>query len=113
MAGRLTTHVLDIAGGCPAVGMRVGLFRGSDLIASGATNADGRLDRPLVEGTAFAAGAYRLEFGVGDYFAGCGHIDARRFLDVVVVQFVVDDPSRGYHVPLLVSPWAYSTYRGS
>jgi 5-hydroxyisourate hydrolase len=71
------------------------------------------MDSPVVEGPSFVAGTYRLEFSVGAYFESRGHADARRFLDVVPIVFVVDDASRSYHVPLLVSPWAYSTYRGS
>ena len=114
--GKLTTHVLDTARGRPAAGMRIDLMRGADSedrIRSVATNADGRTDSPLVEGSDLAAGAYRLVFHVGDYFRARGDPDAGRFLEDVPVVFVVDDPGGGYHVPLLVSPWAYSTYRGS
>jgi 5-hydroxyisourate hydrolase len=113
MAGQLTTHVLDIACGRPAEGMKIRLYHASRLVAETITNADGRMDAPLVQCGQLAAGDYRIEFDVGGYFASCGNVDARRFLDVVPVVFVVDDPSRSYHVPLLVSPWAYSTYRGS
>jgi 5-hydroxyisourate hydrolase len=113
MMGKLTTHVLDTANGCPAGGMRVALYQGTKLIREGRTNSDGRMDGPLAEGTNLAAGTYRIEFGVGDYFVARGHPDGGRFLDVVPVVFVVDDASRAYHVPLLVSPWSYSTYRGS
>jgi 5-hydroxyisourate hydrolase len=113
MPGKLTTHVLDTASGCPAAGMRVALYQGTKLIREGLTNGDGRMDGPLAEGASLVAGTYRIEFSVGDYFEARGHADARRFLDVVPVVFVVDEASRGYHVPLLVSPWAYSTYRGS
>ena len=117
-AGKLTTHVLDTAHGCPAAGMRVSLFfvdpHGDEaLLRTVILNADGRADGALVEGSRFSAGKYRLEFGVGDYFAARKHADARRFLDVVPIVFTVDDATRGYHVPLLVSPWSYSTYRGS
>ena len=111
--GKLSTHVLDTAHGRPAAGVSVALFRDGALVGSVTTNADGRTDAPLAVGDAFTPGIYRLEFAVGDYFASLGHADAKRFLDVVPVVFVVDDASRGYHVPLLVSPWAYSTYRGS
>lgn len=116
--GRLSTHVLDTAHGRPAAGVRVELFRVGSPGAAGPlvetiTNADGRTPAPLLAGEDLLAGTYRLVFHVGDYFAGCGHSDARRFLDVVPVVFVIDDPAAGYHVPLLVSPWAYSTYRGS
>jgi 5-hydroxyisourate hydrolase len=122
MAGKLSTHVLDTAHGCPAAGLRVTLYflepqaaagQGEARLRSLVTNADGRTDGPLLEGGRFMAGRYRLEFAVGDYFAARGHADARRFLDVVPIAFTVEDASVGYHVPLLVSPWAYSTYRGS
>jgi 5-hydroxyisourate hydrolase len=113
MAGKLTTHVLDTTHGTPAAGMAIALYLGKVLIAKTTTNADGRCDAPLVQGEHFLPGTYRLEFAVGDYFASRQHPDARRFLDEVPVIFVVDDTSRNYHVPLLVSPWAYSTYRGS
>ncbi len=124
-SGRLSTHVLDTAHGCAAAGVRVTVYfidphggggtggAGEVPLRSVVTNADGRTDGPLLEGERFHAGRYRLEFAAGDYFAARGHPDARRFLDVVLVAFMVDDASAGYHVPLLVSPWAYSTYRGS
>jgi hydroxyisourate hydrolase len=82
-------------------------------IVESVTNEDGRTNAPLLVGDDVQSGTYRLAFHVGDYFAGQGHHDARRFLDVVPIVFVIDDPKGGYHVPLLVSPWAYSTYRGS
>ena len=124
MPGKLSTHVLDTAHGCPAAGVRVTVYfidphagvgggPGEVRLRSVVTNADGRTDGPLLDGDRFHAGRYRLEFAVGDYFAARGHPDARRFLDAVPVAFTVDDASAGYHVPLLVSPWAYSTYRGS
>jgi 5-hydroxyisourate hydrolase len=122
MHGKLTTHVLDTAHGCPAAGVRVtvyfldpqsGAVQGEACLRTVLTNADGRTEGPLLEGNRFTAGRYRIEFGVGDYFARRGHPDARRFLEVVPVIFTVDDASMAYHVPLLVSPWAYSTYRGS
>ena len=113
MKGALSTHVLDTAHGKPAAGVRVRLFRGDALLAEATTNADGRTDAPLLIGDAFTPGTYRIEFGVGDYFASIGDADARQFLDVVPIAFVVVEPSRGYHVPLLCSPWSYSTYRGS
>lgn len=113
MPGKLTTHVLDTAHGCPAAGMAIALYRDGQPLHQVITNADGRLDAPLLDGSALRPGEYRLEFSVGDYFASRGHADARRFLDIVPVDFIVDDASRAYHVPLLVSPWAYSTYRGS
>src|SRR4051794_3604495 len=117
MPGRLTTHVLDTAHGTPAAGMRVQLHRlEADTkipLAETFTNADGRLPAPLLADDGMAAGTYRLLFHVGDYFAARGNGDARKFLDVVPILFVIDDPAGAYHVPLLVSPWAYSTYRGS
>jgi 5-hydroxyisourate hydrolase len=113
MSGQVTTHVIDIAAGRPAAGMKVTLFLDGRSLAEAITNADGRLDWPLIPSGKLSAVEYRIEFAVGDYFASRGHVDARRFLNVVPVVFVVDDPSRSYHVPLLVSPWSYSTYRGS
>ena len=117
-AGKLSTHVLDTARGRPAAGMRVEVFRvgspgGAAPLVETTTNEDGRTSAPLLVGEDLKAGTYRLAFHVGDYFCGQGHPDGRRFLDVVPIVFVVDDPNAGYHVPLLVSPWAYSTYRGS
>ena len=115
--GRLSTHVLDTSRGMPADGMRIELLRGTGSSArqvlSVTTNRDGRTDGPLLQGDELAAGAYQILFHVGEYFRAAGHPDAGRFLDVVPVSFVVDDPRGSYHVPLLVSPWSYSTYRGS
>ncbi|HEX8322588.1 MAG TPA: hydroxyisourate hydrolase [Tepidisphaeraceae bacterium] len=113
--GRLTTHVLDTAHGQPAADLRIDLFRGRDTVAAATvrTNADGRCDKPLLEGDALTPGTYRLEFHVGDYFHVLGFAGAGQFLDVVPVVFVVSDADANYHVPLLCSPWAYSTYRGS
>ena len=118
MAGKLTTHVLDTAHGRPAAGMAVELYRvgapgGAGPLVEAVTDQDGRTPAPLLAGETIPAGTYRLVFHVGAYFAARGHPDAKRFLDVVPIVFVVDDPGRSYHVPLLVSPWAYSTYRGS
>lgn len=116
--GRLTTHVLDTVKGGPAVGMRIDLHR-LDVagpprhVTSLVTNADGRGDEPLLAGDAIAAGTYRLTFHVGEYFAAMGSPDACRFLREVPVVFGIDDPVANYHVPLLASPWSYSTYRGS
>lgn len=111
--GKLTTHVLDVSLGLPAAGMKVSVYRDGKLLRSAVTNRDGRLDAPLLSAEQFAPGSYRLEFGVGDYFAARGEPGARRFLDVVPVAFSVEDSARDYHVPLLVSPWSYTTYRGS
>ena len=115
---RLSTHVLDTVKGGPAAGMRIDLHRidAEGLprhVASVTTNADGRTDAPLLAGDAIPAGTYRLTFHVGDYFAAAGSPDACRFLREVPVVFGIDDPAANYHVPLLVSPWSYSTYRGS
>ncbi len=115
--GRLTTHVLDTSRGVPASGMRITVSRGSGpevrLIAELSTNQDGRTDAPVLEGADLTAGAYTLLFHVGEYFKKEGDPAAGRFLDKVPVAFVIDDPAGRYHVPLLVSPWSYSTYRGS
>jgi 5-hydroxyisourate hydrolase len=114
--GRLTTHVLDTARGVPARGMKIELARGeepSKAVVSVVTNVDGRTDAPLLEGGSLTAGTYRLVFHVAEYFHSQGNPDAGRFLQNVPVVFVIDDPAGKYHVPLLVSPWAYSTYRGS
>jgi 5-hydroxyisourate hydrolase len=113
--GRLTTHVLDTARGRPAAGVAIELWRLAGdqrtLVASMRTNADGRTGSPLLAGDALTAGVYELVFAVGAYFADAG--GAPPFLDRVPVRFGVADPAAHYHVPLLVSPWAYSTYRGS
>jgi 5-hydroxyisourate hydrolase len=111
VSGRLTTHVLDTARGRPAAGVGIELARfgesGREVIRMVTTNADGRTDAPLMEAGELQAGAYELVFSVGDYFG------ERTFLDRVPVRFTIADPEEHYHVPLLVSPWAYSTYRGS
>jgi 5-hydroxyisourate hydrolase len=105
----LTTHVLDTMRGQPAAGMTIELWSldRSERLKSVKTNSDGRTDAPLLAGEEMAAGNYELIFFVGDYFG------ERRFLDRVPVRFIISDPAAKYHVPLLVSPWAYSTYRGS
>jgi len=114
--GRLTTHVLDTANGHPASGMGIDLYRVDGeravLEKSVVTNGDGRCDRPLLEGDLLRSGAYRLGFHVGEYFSGLNGTVVD-FLDVVAVDFRVADPGAHYHVPLLVSPYGYSTYRGS
>jgi len=116
--GRLTTHVLDTGHGKPAIGMRVALFRRDGehhvLVRETRTNADGRCDSALLEGHALTAGRWRLAFGVGAYFAEQGALlPDPPFLDEVVLDFGIADANAHYHVPLLVSPWSYSTYRGS
>ena len=111
--GRLTTHVLDTAAGKPAAGVRVVLRRDGALVAEGRTNADGRLDKPLLDGAAFKPGSYEMSFHVGDYFRARGTTLADpAFLDVIPLRFAMADDAH-YHVPLLVSPYGYSTYRGS
>jgi 5-hydroxyisourate hydrolase len=106
---QLTTHVLDTMRGIPAPGMKIEFWSldQSKLIKTVETNADGRTDAPLLAADEMRTGNYELIFFVGDYF-GEG-----RFLDRVPVRFVISDATAKYHVPLLVSPWAYSTYRGS
>jgi 5-hydroxyisourate hydrolase len=121
--GKLTTHVLNVAAGIPAVGMRIELRTGSaapgrpfdmPLIGAAQTNADGRCSAPLLQGTALAIGRYSLTFHVAAYFRALGHeLPEPPFLDEVVIAFGIADPGHNYHVPLIVSPWSYSTYRGS
>jgi 5-hydroxyisourate hydrolase len=114
--GYLTTHVLDTAQGRPASDLRIELYRlegGTRLkLADVVTNADGRCDGPLLEGANFTAGVYELLFHAGDYL-GEDQQSAGRFLDRIPLQFIVDSPDEHYHVPLLLSPYSYSTYRGS
>ena len=111
--GRLTTHVLDTSAGRPGDGVRVVLRRDDEVLADTKTNADGRTDQALLEGTAFRAGSYELTFHVGDYFRTKGiPLADPPFLDVVPLRFSISEDTH-YHVPLLVSPFGYSTYRGS
>jgi len=109
--GRLSTHVLDTDKGCPAPGVRIALHEigGSAraLLKETFTNADGRTDAPLIAGEPLRIGTYELTFHMGDYFGGAG------FLDIVPVRFAIADPEGHYHVPLLATPWSYTTYRGS
>lgn len=126
--GRLTTHILDTMHGRPAAGVEIELYRlGSHIdlkrlvshaelvhIASARTNADGRTDQPLLSGEAFVPGTYELVFHIGDYFRShAAHLPEPVFLDLVPIRFGLAEANGHYHVPLLVSPWAYSTYRGS
>ena len=116
--GRLTTHVLDTAHGKPGAAMRVRLFRkrgaGYEPLKEISTNADGRCDGPLLEGEAFTAGEYRLVFSAGAYFAAQGvKVPEPAFVGDVTLDFGVADGAAHYHVPLLVSPYSFSTYRGS
>jgi 5-hydroxyisourate hydrolase len=122
MAGKLTTHVLDTALGKPAAGMRIVLYRHDDdrveFLKEVMTNADGRIDGPLLEGAALKAGLYELEFHAGSYLRGQrantgADLPETLFLDVIPIRFGVLDAKVHYHVPLLISPFGYSTYRGS
>jgi len=109
--GKLTTHVLDTAHGRPGAGIAVELYRierkTETLVAEAITNRDGRTDAPLLEGEKLRAGTYQLVFHLGAYFKSQG------FLDAVPIRFKIADAAAHYHVPLLCSPWSYTTYRGS
>ena len=116
--GKLTTHVLDTASGTPAAGMRVDLAiidaAGPRPIATLRTNREGRTDAPLLDGDAMHAGVYEITFHVAEYFRGKGAtLTEPPFLDCVPLRFGISDVNAHYHVPLLCSPWSYSTYRGS
>ena len=118
MAGYLPTHVLDTARGCPAGGLRISLHRldggTREVLAEMVTNADGRTDAPILPQEHFAAGRYELVFHAGDYLRANGQAgDEPLFLDEVPIRFGMSDPQAHYHVPLLLSPYGYSTYRGS
>ncbi|MDE4131514.1 hydroxyisourate hydrolase [Phaeobacter sp. QD34_3] len=118
MTGYLTTHVLDTARGCPAAGMTITLYRvegGSRFqLAQMQTNDDGRTDAPILPQDDFAPGAYELEFDAGGYLRATGQgAEDPLFLDIVPIRFGISDPAAHYHVPLLLSPFGYSTYRGS
>lgn len=117
-AGYLTTHVLDTARGCPAKGVPITLYRlsGDDRtpLAEMATNADGRTDAPILPAADFAPGTYELVFDAGAYLRASGQGGTEPlFLDRVPIRFGMADPDAHYHVPLLISPFGYSTYRGS
>ncbi|TFW30365.1 hydroxyisourate hydrolase [Duganella callida] len=116
--GKLSTHVLDITQGKPGAGVKLALYavspQGRELLKNDVTNADGRCSTPLLEGNALKQGKYELVFSAGDYFAGQGvALPEPRFIDEVTIAFGVAHADQNYHVPLVVSPWAYSTYRGS
>lgn len=116
--GKLTTHVLDTANGSPAAGMTIELRKleeeGYESISTHTTNADGRTDSPLLVAEAMAVGHYELMFTTGEYFAQkADALPDPPFLDVIPIRFAIADVNAHYHVPLLVSPWSYSTYRGS
>jgi 5-hydroxyisourate hydrolase len=115
----LTTHVLDVTRGCPAMGVRIELYELEDdgarrLVTAATTNADGRTDKPLVGAAEARVGRFELVFHAGDYFrAQAAKLADPPFLDTVPIRFAVADAGAHYHVPLIVSPWSYSTYRGS
>jgi 5-hydroxyisourate hydrolase len=114
MSAKLSTHVLDLTSGRPAVGMKIELWRHGakpDLIKTVVTNADGRTEAPLLAESEMSAGAYEIVFQVREYFLGRGV--PCTFLDRVPVRFELSDRAASYHVPLLVTPWGYNTYRGS
>jgi 5-hydroxyisourate hydrolase len=119
MPGKLTTHVLDTAHGCPAKGITIELWQLDEASAQKqhlktlTTNADGRTDSPLLSEQELKIGIYELVFLVGDYFACFEAIPQPPFLNRIPIQFGIADDQAHYHVPLLVSPWSYSTYRGS
>lgn len=118
MAGWLTTHVLDTARGCPAAGLKIALHGvnagGNHKLVEMVTNADGRTDAPILPADRFATGTYELVFFAGDYLRATGQAgDDPLFLDQVPIRFGMSDPDSHYHVPLLLSPYGYSTYRGS
>jgi len=116
--GRLTTHVLDAAHGCPGSDIKVELYRVEgaqlELITTVTTNHDGRCDAPVLQGDDYRTGVYQLHFHAGDYYRARGvKLPDTAFLDVVVLRFGIDAGQEHYHVPLLISPYSYSTYRGS
>lgn len=115
--GRLTTHVLDTANGCPGEGILIDVYvvesNTPRWLKSTQTNSDGRCDEPILADNEFKRGVYELVFAAGDYFAARGIDSNPRFLDKVVIRFGIAEPDQHYHVPLLVSPYSYSTYRGS
>ena len=116
--GWLSTHILDTSRGVPAAGVRIMLYRvtgnSHKKIAEVVTNADGRTDTPLLKGKEFRAGGYELVFCVGEYLRASGHVSGEvLFLDEIPIRFGVSDEAGHYHVPLLLSAFGYSTYRGS
>jgi 5-hydroxyisourate hydrolase len=121
MSGKLTTHVLDTANGCPGQGMAIALWKlesnleieSKTLLRTTTTNRDGRTDEPLLAAEDFTTGVYELVFSVGDYFARYSDYPQPFFLNQIPIRFGISDTQAHYHVPLLVSPWSYSTYRGS
>ena len=115
---KLSTHVLDTAHGCPGAGINIELYAigacGRTLLKTDVTNGDGRCSEPLLNGAALQAGQYELVFHAGDYYAARGvELPSPRFLERIVIAFGIADPAQNYHVPLVMTPWSYSTYRGS
>ena len=112
--GKLSTHVLDTAKGCPAQGMEIDVLMDDVFLRSVKTNADGRIDGPILEGEALFSGHYELRFHAGDYLRRTtSGLQEPLFLDIIPIRFGIADASQHYHVPLLLSPFSYSTYRGS
>lgn len=111
--GRLSTHILDTASGVPGAGIRISLFRHGpekEFISEAVSNSDGRTDSPLLEGQNLSKGTYELQFHVGDYFKAS---KSPTIYDDISIRFIIDNENGHYHIPLLVSPFGYSTYRGS
>jgi len=113
--GQITTHVLDTANGLPAAGMAIRLLDAQgQILAEAITNGSGRCDRPMLDGDSLKVGVYTLIFATAPYFSARGAaLDDPPFLDEIPIRFAVADPGAHYHIPLLVSPWSFSTYRGS
>jgi 5-hydroxyisourate hydrolase len=112
--GKLTTHVLDTAKGAPASGLRIDIFADDKLLRSMMTNADGRVDGPILQGDELKVGQYELRFHAGDYLRhSVNDLKEPLFLDIIPIRFGIADVNQHYHVPLLLSPFGYSTYRGS
>jgi 5-hydroxyisourate hydrolase len=116
-SGYLTTHILDTARGCPAAGINLELFRieagKRKFLTKAVTNSDGRTDAPVVAEGNMTAGVYELQFEMAEYFAPLVYDAAIAFSGTIILRFGIDKPDEHYHVPLLVSPFSYSTYRGS
>ena len=115
--GFLTTHILDTAKGCPAKGVRIDVYRlyGAErkLIKTAISNEGGRTDEPIIAKGRMEIGTYELVFAIGDYFFGAMNSEAVPFIDIVPIRFGISDADKHYHIPLLASPYSYSTYRGS